>query len=444
MTLRFFEGPAGSGKTTLLMNELAIVLRQQPLAEHQRVLALTRMHGSRRRLDARLRDVDGLRRFECTTFDSLARRLVDRFRPLARTLAPGLMIDDRDFAARSVLAGRLLDEPFVRAWIAASYPIVIVDEFQDSKGGQLSMLRNMESVTTCLAAADAFQDLDGEDHNEPVEWARSRCRPETLSSVHRTQVTELLGAALALREGQAVPRDPSVGFRVVAHPPGLAAWELAVQVRRWSRLREIAVISPVSMKRSTFVRTVLTRVAEKPLGKQVPVGPYQIPWEDGSDTAAEALIAALGLPEEPEALVDLDSLVAAGRDQATLVKWAERRRSLTGDSRLTSGELRGHVHRLVHQQRAHSAVARRRLSAMTVHAAKNREFDAVAVLWPYEATTDQDRARRLLYNAITRARVAALVIVPNEKRLELPPFVEWGIARAPDPQQVGAQQIMWS
>ncbi|MCC6383299.1 MAG: ATP-binding domain-containing protein [Dehalococcoidia bacterium] len=228
-----------------------------------------------------------------------------------------------------------------------------------------------------------------------------------------------------------------------------------MQLRRWSRLREIAVISPVSMERSTFVRTVLTRIAEKSLGKQVRVGPYQIPWEDGSDVVAEELVAALGLPEDRAALVDLDDLrsVAAGRVQATLMKWADRWRSLTGVSRLTSGELRGQIQRLVHHQRVHGAVARRRLSAMTVHAAKNREFDAVAVLWPYEATTDQDRARRLLYNAITRARVAAVVIVPNEKRLELPPFVERrmttprlrsALAQPPVPEQVVEQQVLWS
>ena len=46
MSLRFFEGPAGSGKTTRLFQELVSTLSTRPLAENERVLALTKMHGS--------------------------------------------------------------------------------------------------------------------------------------------------------------------------------------------------------------------------------------------------------------------------------------------------------------------------------------------------------------------------------------------------------------
>jgi hypothetical protein len=58
------------------MNELTDALRRRALAPHERVLALTFMHGSRRRLDARLGELDGLAgRFEATTLDSFAWRL---------------------------------------------------------------------------------------------------------------------------------------------------------------------------------------------------------------------------------------------------------------------------------------------------------------------------------------------------------------------------------
>ena len=60
---------------------------------------------------------------------------------------------------------------------------------------------------------------------------------------------------------------------------------------------------------------------------------------------------------------------------------------------------------------------------MTIHQAKNREFDHVIVLWPYQVTADPEAARRLLYNAITRARRRALVVVQNPDRLQHPPFV---------------------
>jgi superfamily I DNA/RNA helicase len=60
---------------------------------------------------------------------------------------------------------------------------------------------------------------------------------------------------------------------------------------------------------------------------------------------------------------------------------------------------------------------------MTIHQAKNREFDSVIVLWPYQVTGLSTRLRRLLYNAITRAKRQAVVVVENPNRLNKPPFV---------------------
>ncbi len=59
---------------------------------------------------------------------------------------------------------------------------------------------------------------------------------------------------------------------------------------------------------------------------------------------------------------------------------------------------------------------------MTVHQAKNREFDRVALIWPYQVTAEPDDRRRIFYNAITRARTSCLVIVQDERLKGLPPF----------------------
>jgi ATP-dependent exoDNAse (exonuclease V) alpha subunit len=61
---------------------------------------------------------------------------------------------------------------------------------------------------------------------------------------------------------------------------------------------------------------------------------------------------------------------------------------------------------------------------MTIHQAKNREFPVVIVLWPFKVVGDAVLARRWLYNAITRARRRAIVIVqdPQKQRLNRPPF----------------------
>jgi superfamily I DNA/RNA helicase len=63
---------------------------------------------------------------------------------------------------------------------------------------------------------------------------------------------------------------------------------------------------------------------------------------------------------------------------------------------------------------------------MTIHQAKNREFDNVLVLWPVQVPSDPEAQRRLLYNALTRAKNLATVIVqdpaPAKSRLTVPPF----------------------
>jgi DNA helicase IV len=61
--------------------------------------------------------------------------------------------------------------------------------------------------------------------------------------------------------------------------------------------------------------------------------------------------------------------------------------------------------------------------AMTVQQAKNREFEGVVVLWPFKQGGDAEHKRRLLYNAITRAKRWCTVILQGEGLSNAPPFV---------------------
>ena len=61
--------------------------------------------------------------------------------------------------------------------------------------------------------------------------------------------------------------------------------------------------------------------------------------------------------------------------------------------------------------------------AMTVQQAKNREFEGVFVLWPYQIGGDAEHKRRLLYNAVTRARRWCTVVVQNADLLQAAPFL---------------------
>ncbi|WP_241479102.1 ATP-binding domain-containing protein [Leisingera sp. ANG-M1] len=63
-----------------------------------------------------------------------------------------------------------------------------------------------------------------------------------------------------------------------------------------------------------------------------------------------------------------------------------------------------------------------KIKAMSIHAAKNREFDRVIVLWPQSATGSDEHKRRLLYNAMTRAKSHCTVIVLGQDRLDSAPF----------------------
>jgi DNA helicase IV len=60
--------------------------------------------------------------------------------------------------------------------------------------------------------------------------------------------------------------------------------------------------------------------------------------------------------------------------------------------------------------------------AMTVQQAKNREFEGVFVLWPYQIGGDAEHKRRLLYNALTRARRWCTVVAQSADLLQAAPF----------------------
>src|SRR6185295_5373027 len=98
-------------------------------------------------------------RFDAVTMDSFAWRLERRWRALARSRCGDSVTGT--FAETCDRAGKLLEDAVVARWVARTYPVVVVDEMQDCRGGQLAILQGLARHATCLAAADEFQDLDG-------------------------------------------------------------------------------------------------------------------------------------------------------------------------------------------------------------------------------------------------------------------------------------------
>lgn len=430
MSLVLFEGAAGTGKTTRLIAEGRLYLDAHPLLEGQRVLALTKYHGSRKRMAQKLSGRQGLGvAVDCTTIDSFAWHLVRRWRTLARQY--GEVPTDGDFGAVAALAGTLLQQELVSAWVGRRYPMVVVDEMQDCQDGELAVLRGLTRYAHMLTAADTFQDLSGAEGNEAVSWAQSVGDVVALERVHRTDVEGLLEAARALRSRQMVPTTLRPGFEVRAvraAPIGgsLVSWT----IKSWYRFGETAIISPVRPDRSRFVRTVVDWVGSKQAKTSrspATAGPYSICWEADDRSNEADLIAALGLPSDPGAQLGCQELADAALQVGALDlrDWLDKQRRVGGRASISVFEVVGQIGRIVRQRRAFGRGRTSGLVALTAHQAKNREFETVIVLWPLEVRSDPEQQRRLLYNAITRAKQRVMVVVddPRGNRLQGRPFV---------------------
>lgn len=403
------------------MEMLSETFAAHPLIEGQRVLALTFMHGARRRLSDRLRTVAGLMgRVECCTVDAFAWRIYRRWRGLAAALgvAP---IAEGEFDAVCDTAGLLLEQQQVRAWTAASFPIVLVDEGQDLRPQRLRMLAALSGATHTLIAADEFQCLDQALRPNPlVTWLQGAAEPETLVQVRRTNIGGLLAAATAIRNGQAPVNGP--GFRILQ--PGVSvplAATLLANAIAWRQGGNVAVITPALQ--GGFVQSVITRVGQGPCGQQQN-GPYSIQWEGTDRDETHVILGGLVLAANAtaaETCAALRSLPPSGPVRAAIL-WVENQIHAVGRTEFTRVEIEAVVARNVALRRQYGGGAAHLFTAMTVQQAKNREFDGVVVIWPYQVGGDVEHKRRLLYNAVTRAKRWCNIIVQGQNILAAAPF----------------------
>lgn len=424
MSLVLFEGAAGTGKTTSLLIALRDRLTREPLAPNQRVLGLTKLHGSRRRMESKLRGRDGVGRLvDCVTLDSFAWRLVRRWRSLVRHV--GGTPREGDYKSITAAAGLLLRRPNVASWVSRRYPLLAVDEMQDCKGGEVEILAAMVPCAHLVCAADAFQDLSGTSDCEAVAWARTAGEVVPLDHNHRTNVGGLLAAARALRDGNDLKSDRASGFEIVASPrAAVGGGSLAWRLKIWGSSGTVAVISPTKPGTSPFVDGVLGWAATNKATSKTPgvtAGPFRLPWESGDDQLCAQLENALPLATDPHVRLECARLaqVCQRIGAPDLCIWLEREQALAGHDTVSAAEVRLQIAQLVHRRRAFGRKRERRWLALTVHQAKNREFDSVIVLWPLKLQPDPEQQRRLLYNGITRAKRQALVIVEDPKRVRL-------------------------
>lgn len=423
MTVIAFEGPAGTGKTHSLMEQLASEVERRALAPHERVLALTFMHGSRRRLDSRLREIEALGgQFQATTLDSFAWRLCQRWRKLAESLGHAIPAEE-DYDATCALAAALLARPVVGFWVCASYPFVVVDEAQDLSAERSLMIREAAAPCHVLLAFDEFQCLDPALRPMPIQaWLPDFCEPIRLARCRRTEDAELLEAARTVRDGRAVNRDGR-RFRVAVTPgrPNLAATYLANFIA-WRRGGNVAVLTP--SRRGGFADGIVDLVRAGPLGQRRN-GPFPIEWESNDEAERHALWQKLALPANcsiADALTLLEPHTHVPAVKSAR-EWIGRRRRILGADEVKADEVRRQINRGLAARRRYGGRVGTEFSAMTIQQAKNREFDHVVVIWPYTIPNDDSQKRRLLYNAITRSQSSCLVLVQAQELVNAPPFI---------------------
>ncbi|MCT7667405.1 ATP-dependent helicase [Shinella kummerowiae] len=416
MAFRGFEGPAGSGKTYRLMEAVSALLQQNPLQPHQKILSLTFMHGSRRRLDAEFRGNPALRgKAVAMTIDSFAHNVWHRWRSLAATLNAEI----GDFNQTCDACGTLLEQEAVARWVARTHPIVIVDEAQELAAPRLRMICALENHCTIFVAADEFQCLEQELDTAPfMAWfATGEITP--LNHIHRTNQAGLLTAGAHLR--QLIAPAQGSGLQIRYEFPKLMPFKIASAIRQ--QHGTVAVLYPPGG--GTWARSLAGRFAQGLHSKTYNIPPIYLSHEPKAADEVNAVMGALG-HLEGAAYDDIVGRLGAiespppwiARVQNSLQAGSNR----FGKTNWTTAEVRSLMERTSANHRAFSGDRPRGIPLLSIHQAKNRQYDHVIILWPHGVPGDEGLKARLLYNGITRARRSCKVFVRAEELLNSAPF----------------------
>jgi len=221
-----------------------------------------------------------------------------------------------------------------------------------------------------------------------------------------------------------LPAFLNTSFKLLDAPSAAVAASFISQTMAPATGKDSVILSASRPGTSPWVDKVIELVTTTQYGKQK-AGPVLIKWETNAENLAEKTIVALGIATGNEK-IDASAILALphGPVATQLNRWVEHQRRVLGRTDFGVAEVRSQVERAKQHIRSFGLTPQGGRRAMTIHQAKNREFPVVIVLWPFRVVSDAVRARRLLYNAITRAKRRAIVIVedPKKKRLNAPPF----------------------
>jgi len=427
-----FTGQAGTGKTYSLMQCLKELIPQRDWFKYETILALTFMHGSRKRLDSNLEFVkkDYNVRYECSTIDSFALNIVNRFRSyidIYKIIRPCEVVSETEleyFLNRDKIraeAVKLLKFESVRKFIFNSYPYILIDEFQDCEGLLLEIIKQLSLSTNLLIASDQFQQLSNPENLDGMQWITENKFEHTdlnSSGVKRTRNNKILLSATSLRTGilqsgkkiEVMPCPSGKNGSV-----GLASYHIKSQIHYLLSYGNIAIISPT--QNDLFISKVLSSLSLPYTFKKPPyktIGPYNQLLGFENNVNIDELIKDISkVPITKIILKDLkrkNDFILNNCSNRLL-----RRLSIRDLEEISYDDFCYVVQQMVHTyENFYKREDKSKLIFTTIQGAKNREFDNVIILWPYRVSGDLSYKRKLLYNAITRAKKNAVIIVQHK------------------------------
>ena len=159
----------------------------------------------------------------------------------------------------------------------------------------------------------------------------------------------------------------------------------------------------------------------KQLGRTKKIGPFPFSWLSSSENQINTLCDKL---PSGQTAIPVASLRPGSEDPllAEALRQVRRQCMLSGTQVLKPGDLRNAAGSFIRTAMNFGAKGESEgRVGMSIKSAKNREFENVVVLWPHEIVGDDLMRRKLLYNAVTRARRRAVIIAQGgEKRLSTP------------------------
>lgn len=438
----FVGGEAGAGKTRRLMEEAALFGGRLISKPHQRALAITVMHGARRHLHLTLGRFCPALPVTVSTVHSFALRIVNRWRRCLGLAAPVTICEascrlaelhertQATFEEVMHLACELLESATVKETLAESYPLVIVDEFQDCVGSTLRFVQALGDSTKLLLGADHFQLLDDKVKGCPaVDWIQ-RLRKEhkvdyvELAGCNRTNVPAILQAARALRDNvKATQSTVPVYFGFKA---AQVAYRVVERFLGWGGVKKITdgTCALVALSVDDVQLHKLLESFRQQLARRTS---RHVNWSHGisEEQHQKELFAELGISPTatPGTEWSAKHLALSGRALA-VAEDVVRFSKLRGITRIPQELVLQFAKLAAHNARAFARTSPR-CQVLTVYGAKNREFDHVFVFWGYKNSGwSIEQQRRLLYNAVTRAKVDCTVLVlGNATRVQTDPSV---------------------